>query len=284
MSEEKKDMSRRNFLRSGILAAGALAVGAGAFAPLGGGIAKASETSNTTPGLPWPYTPLDPATTKALAYKGYGMHKCSFGAFYAIMSQLQEKVGPPYTMIPMEIMQWGETGGAGWATLCGALIGASTAINFVVGPKQEDVLKVVNELIGWYTTAKFPEYIPPAGKALAIEGALPTSVSGSPLCHVSVGNWCQVSNFKAEGKERSDRCGRVAADVAGKAVELLNAWHSQTFAAAYKDPDTVKECMICHGKGASLEDARGKQDCVQCHTDVQPNDLLAHIKKSWNMK
>ncbi|MBZ4688301.1 MAG: hypothetical protein PWQ96_1713 [Clostridia bacterium] len=283
--EQKREMSRRKFLTAGAIAAGTMAVGGGIFGAFNSNVAQAKETCNIeVPSWPWPYVKLDAEKAKVLAYEGYGIDRCCYGVFRGIMVQLQEKVGYPYTMIPIEIMQWGATGGAGWGTLCGALMGASTAINFVVGPSRKDVEKVVNELYGWYTTFEFPKYKPPLGKAIKAEGAIPTSVSGSPLCHVSVGNWCSTSKYRAEGKERSERCARLTADVAAKTVELLNDWHSNKFAAAYKDTQSVEECMTCHGKGRSLENARGKQDCIQCHDDVNPNDLLEHIKKNWEIK
>ncbi|MEA4902411.1 C-GCAxxG-C-C family protein [Desulfitobacterium sp.] len=287
MSDEGKELSRRKFLRGGLLTAGAVAVGAGVLAPFDQNVAIASPTDPTSTnepmGLPWPYTPLDPEATKALAYEGYYARKCSYGVFYAIIKQLQDKIGYPYTMIPMEILAWGEGGGAGWGTLCGALCGANTALGFIVGPKQEDMMSVVAEILGWYTDYSFPTYLPPDDKA-RVKGALPSSISGSPLCHVSVAKWCDVSGFKAEGKQRSERCGRVTADVAAKTVEILNAWHEKKFVPVYKQPESWNECMSCHGKGKSLENARGKMDCVDCHTDVNPSDLLSHIKKAWNIK
>lgn len=293
MSEEQKDYSRRNFLRGGILAAGAMAVGASVLAPFGANVVKAAETTaegtcdpNTTCTIPegaWPYAQLDVEKAKVLGYEGYGKDRCAYGAFYSIISQLQEKVGYPYTMVPTRVLQWGATGGAGWGVLCGALTGACTAINYVVGPKRSDVEKVVSELFGWYTGFEFPQYVPPLSEKIKVNGALPKSVSGSVLCHASVGNWCEVSKYRAESPERSERCARVTADVAAKTVELLNNWHSKTFVPVYPGNETVEECMSCHGEGRSLENARGKMDCGQCHTDVDPKDLLAHIKENWEI-
>lgn len=295
MSEEKKDVSRRNFLKSGILAASAVAVGAAVFAPFGTNVVKAAESAGTTPAtpttstcatgtceppkFPWPYVELDPEKAKDLAYQGYGKYKCAYGVFHAIIAELKEKVGYPYTVIPTEILQWGGTGGGGWGTLCGALTGAATAINFSVGTKKE-VDQLVSELFGWYTTYEFPKYKP--AKQLKPTSEIPKSVAGSPLCHVSVSNWCKASNFKAESAERSERCARVSADVAAKTVELLNKFHAKSFVAVYKN-ETVEECMTCHGEGRSLENTRGQMECDQCHTDVDPKDLLGHIKKNWDI-
>lgn len=288
MSTEPKDCSRRKFLKGGILAAGAMAMGAGIFAPIGNNVAQAAETAPSNestcniPETPWPYAALNVERAKILGYDGYYKDRCSYGVFHAVISLLKEQVGYPYTTVSTRVLQWGATGGAGWGVLCGALAGASTAINYVVGPKRSDVEKVVNELFGWYTEHEFPQYVPPQEKA-KVKGDLPRSVSGSVLCHASVGVWCDVSKYRAESAERSERCARVTADVAAKTVELLNSWHQKTFVPAYKGNESVELCMSCHGEGRSLENARGKMDCVQCHTDVDPKDLLKHIKDNWDL-
>lgn len=282
MAEEKKTMSRRSFLTNGAVAAGTIAIGGGLLGGFNFNPAKADENANGRVAWPLPFATLDVEKAKVIGYKGYMANQCCYGAFDAVMEQLREKVGYPYTAIPSEIMLWGGTGGAGYATLCGALIGAATAINVVVHPKDQ-MNKLVEELFNWANTFEFPQYMPPAGQAGKAEGKLPTSVSGSPLCHISVSNWCKASGYRAESKERSERCGRLTADVAGKTAELINAYYSKTFVAAHKPAESVGECMTCHGKGGTLENTRGKMDCIQCHDDVDTNNLLDHIKTVWNL-
>lgn len=283
MEDKKREMSRRNFLKSGAVVAGSMALGGGLFSAFGS-FPAAATSSNETPSWPWPYVQLDVEKAKVLGYEGYGKYRCCYGAFDAVMQQLRDKIGYPYTIMPSEIMMWGGTGGAGWATLCGALIGACTAINLVVGPTKKEVDSVVNELLGWYTTFPFPQYEPPLGKALEVEGHLPTSIAGSTLCHASVSVWCKESKYRAESKERSERCGRLTADVAAKTVQLLNDFHNNKFVPVYKNPQSVQECMTCHGKGSTLENTRGKMECIQCHDDVDLNNIGAHIKKEWGLK
>ncbi|MGE4274131.1 MAG: C-GCAxxG-C-C family (seleno)protein [Desulfitobacterium sp.] len=283
---DEKDLSRRKFLKSGILAAGALAVGSSIFNTTK--VVEAVETkpapceSNCeVPSFPYPYVQLDPEKAKLDGYAGYGKSKCSYGVFEAVIGQLKDKVGYPYTMVPTQVLGWGGTGGGGWATLCGALIGASTAINYTMEKKDAD--KVVSELFGWYCDFSFPEFTPAPGKALEYDGIMEKSVAGSPLCHVSVSNWCDASGLKAESKARSERCARITADVAAKTVELLNQFHNKTFKVVYKN-ESVEDCMMCHGKGHSLENTRGLMDCDQCHTNVEPDNLVEHIKRSWDIK
>ncbi|MFZ5943098.1 MAG: C-GCAxxG-C-C family protein [Bacillota bacterium] len=276
MSIEKRELTRRNFITAGAATAGTLAVSGGIFGAFSINAAKADEA----PVHPLPYVQLDVEKAKELGYWGYMSSQCSYGAFDAVIAQLREKVGAPYTSIPSDIMKWGGTGGASWATLCGALIGASTAINTVVG---KDANKIIDELYKWYTTFPFPEYMPPKGKAGKAEGKLVTSACGSVLCHVSVSDWCAASKYRAEGKERSERCGRLTADVAGKTVQMLNAYFNKTFTPVLKDAESVGECMTCHGKGGTLENTRGKMDCIQCHDGIDTNNLVDHLKNQWSI-
>lgn len=280
MSEER-DYSRRKFLKSGILAAGALALGTSVFHTQTAEAAQLPGGEHCAPpSFPYPYVQLDPEKAKVDGYGGYGGARCSYGVFDAIITQLAEKVGYPYTHVPTQVLSWGGTGGGGWGTLCGALIGAATAINYTMEKKDAD--KVVGELFGWYCDFAFPEYMPPAGKALEYEGPIDKSIAGSPLCHVSVSVWCDESGLKAESKARSERCARITADVAAKTAELLNQFHSNNFKPVYKN-ENVDDCMMCHGKGHSLEDTRGKMDCQQCHSEVDVDNLVDHIKRSWDM-
>lgn len=284
---EERDISRRKFLKSGILAAGALAVGTSIFHTQVAEAAQVTEPAQSPseehcapPSFPFPYVQLDPEKAKLAGYAGYGKSKCSYGAFEAVIGQLREKVGYPYTHVPTQVLGWGGTGGGGWGTLCGSLIGAATAINYTMEKKDAD--KVVSELFGWYCDFAFPEFMPAAGKALEFEGPIEKSVAESPLCHASVSVWCDASGLKAESKARSERCARITADVAAKTVELLNDFHSKNFKAVHHN-EVVDDCMICHGKGRSLENTRGMMDCQQCHDDIDPNNLVDHIKKSWDI-
>ncbi len=282
--EEKKqnEISRRGLLKTGAVLAGSVIVSGGVFGALSLKSNAAVEETKQTPEYPWPYVQLDVERAKVLGYEGYFKKQCCYGAFDAVMQQLREKIGYPYTVVPSEIMIWGGTGGAGWATLCGALIGASTAINFVVGPSNKEVFPIVEELYDWYCKYPFPGYKPPMGKAGKVEGDLPTIACGSPLCHVSVSVWCDASKYRAESNERSERCGRLTADVAGKTVELLNAYHSKKFVPLYEPSEVVGGCMSCHGKGSTLENTRGKMECSQCHDDIDPTNLMDHIKQQWD--
>lgn len=272
ISSEVAELSRRHFLtNAGKLVVGAAAGAAGlsvvacgqaakpvAQAAAAAGAGQGTGAGATAPAWPWPYVQLDPRAVAETAYTGFYQGACMYGAFNAIVSALKEKVGAPYTMIPTEMAKYGEGGVVGWASLCGALNGSSAAINLCT----KDYTPVVDELMGWYTTTALPTFVP-ANPKVKISA---TSVSDSPLCHVSVALWCKASGAKSESPERSERCARVAASVAFHAVELLNQHAAGTFKTTFKPAPAVATCGACHLKGGTVENVRGKMDCGQCHT------------------
>lgn len=210
-------------------------------------------------GWPWRYVKLDPQVVAQKAYDSYYQAGCMYGAFNGIILALRENLGAPYTMVPTMMTKYGEGGGVGWATLCGALNGSSMAINLV----SKDYSAIVNDLFFWYTKTAFPIYKPTTPKV----NISATSVSNSPLCHVSVTLWCEAAKAKSESPERAERCARLTADVAAQAVQLLNDYTEGKFKATYVVNPAVQTCGACHLKGGVIEDARGKMDCVECHTE-----------------
>lgn len=214
-------LTRRGFLKAagGVSAA---AVGLGLY---DGEIVSGKEQGKpitTTPDLPWPYVELDEEETRKRGYEAYFSGcACCAGAFYAIISQLKEKVKYPYTFIPMDMMFYG-AGGAGVKSLCGALNGSAAAMNLAAG--TEKIFGLEKALIEWYETTELPT-----------GDFEPKSVAGSPLCYDSVYNWCEAwcdeepSSTGCDFDEcwktdkKRERCARVVGDTAAKAVELLNA-------------------------------------------------------------
>lgn len=245
--------------RRGLLAAtGGFAAGVAVGTLLGGaGLAGLKAKAQEVPAWPWPYVKLDPDAVAQKAHASFYEGACNYAVAKAILSELRDKVGHPYTVIPYDMFRYGEGGVVGWGTLCGTLNGASAVIALVTGKPAYP--KLINELMGWYTQSEFPRYVP------AGQQALPTSVSGSPLCHVSVTKWAVASGYGADSKERAERCARLCADVARRTVELLNAHLDGQFAATFVPPESVKTCLSCHGK-ENLNNVRQiKTDCVQCH-------------------
>jgi hypothetical protein len=242
------------------------------------GLAADTETGVSAkeeiPGLPWPYEKLDVEKTRKLAHQRDYTTNCSSGAFGAIISQLQEKVGYPWTVIPLDLYAYGGGGVNGWGTFCGALNGACGAITLVAGKKAQGQL--VNELIGWYTEYPFPSV---ESNTYAREHSflvetyhfdreLSRSTPGSPLCHVSIARWCAASGFGGGSPERAERCARLCGDVAARAVELLNNHKDGSFTAAYAPRTETTGCTSCHASGKDAvkkQVAVGKQNCLDCH-------------------
>ncbi len=234
-------MERRKFLKD------TLKVGLGLTAGLAaGGISFASTKS--APPLPWPYVKLDPKKIADYAYSEFYRHECCNAVFSSIIRELARKVGEPYTNLPLTMMWYGGGGIAGWGTICGTLNGAALVFNLPC----KDFKSMIDVLFDWYQKTALPTYLPCEGPYC--KKPFPKSVSHSPLCHVSVQRWCKVASvyfgrpILYNSKERSERCARLAATVAAKAVELLNAYHFEGF-----KPHKVKgaqktkmDCRMCH--------------------------------------
>ena len=229
---------------------------------------------------PFPYTKLDPEVVRKEGHKGYYAGGCMYGAFYGIMRQLQKEVGAPFTNIPLDMMRYGEGGGVGWGTLCGALNGSAAAMNLVLG--KDDYSKIISDLFGWYTTTAFPSDVSNQyaedGKFLVetmkYDKALPQSVVASPLCHASVTEWCKVAGVNVADPKRAERCGRLTGDVAAQAVMLLNQQADKTFMATFKPSEAVTGCTSCHNsKGGATTGGivNTKMDCAPCHGEDPHN-------------
>ncbi|MCE4617159.1 MAG: C-GCAxxG-C-C family protein [Desulfurococcales archaeon] len=300
----RKGFTRRDFIRAAVAAA----IGSYAYMAAGS-VAKAITppiTQNqTAPPLPWPYTRLDPEETRKLGHLGYYAFECAGGAFWAIAVQLKEKIGYPWTLIPLpsreEVLekvnngehfhnaffQFGAGGAVGWGTICGALNGSLMIFNMVVEDKSKWT-KLGRALLRWYEIFPFPS---DKSNQYAVNGkfypaklksskSLPQSVSNSTLCHVSVSRWCVASGYASGSSERSERCGRLTGDVAAMVVELLNAYFDgrlEEVIAAYSASTltpTTASCRTCHYKGKDYEEgqfARGYLECESCHRDMTPH-------------
>lgn len=160
------------------------------------------------------------------------------------------------------MFKYGKGGALAWGTLCGALNGSLAVINLATG---NDVDKVGNELMGWYTEFPFPT------NKLDSIAKFPnqiTTVAKSPLCHASVSIWCNEANAKINSDEKADRCGKVSGDTAAMAAEFLNQWKAGKFALVYKPSSEFASCITCHnGASSVLDNEQGKMNCVVCHTE-----------------
>ncbi len=201
-----------------------------------------------------------PTAYQGFYHNGYG---CSFGVFYSIIGLMGEKFGKPYSDFPFTMMEVGKSGISNWGTICGALLGAASVLSMFWGREERDPL--VDQLFRWYELTAFPMY-KPTRKIVKFDGKLPTSVSNSPLCHVSVSRWAYSSGFPAKSEQRSERCARLTADVALKTWEIIDSKMNGRTVDWYSKSETRKYCGQCHDPGMESPIAKGKQDCGSCHS------------------
>lgn len=260
-----KKVSRREML--GWLGGAALGgLGMGVFAAGEGLAAKRKDVPRAEPpakGQLWVPHRLDAAQCAPMAYDGYwedGLG-CCYGAFHSIIGTLGRKYGAPYDQFPFRMMEVGKSGISDWGTVCGALLGAASALALFWGRKERDPM--VTELFRWYEKTALPIFEP--GQAKGVAGSLPTHVSGSVLCHLSVSTWCHATGIPAADARRNERCARVTADVAAKAIEIMNAKLDGSFAPLLKS-GAEAGCLDCHGKGKASPILKGRMDCAPCHS------------------
>ncbi len=275
----QKNVTRKDFL----LNASKAAVGMTAVAGISSLVTTANTQAKTAaPALPWQYTTLDPEVVRKQAhYLYYNGMACCAGTFGGITSELVKVLPDPWDSLPMGIMAYGGGGGNSWGILCGCLNGGAALIGLVV--PAADRAKIINELWGWYEQTELPSdqanLVGTSGGYLVhnFDGDLAQNISGSPLCHVSVTEWCIHADKKVSDTERKERCARVTGDVAAKTVELLNAYFAGTFTSTYVDPATVTDCLGCHGS-AVFNNVMTKMDCTPCHiTAHQTGSIVEEV-------
>jgi len=263
------EATRRDFIKATGTLGAATAVGlAGGFA-LGKPTVLSAQAAHP---FGYPEGGLDVETTRELGHAGFkgivladGTRHggCAFGAFNAIIGQLAQVVGAPYTAIPPQMMDWAGAGVAGFGTLCGTLNGAAAAMGLICsGP---DARAFVSDLLTWYSETPLPTNI------LAPGGEFPRSTAASNLCHVSLTHWCRASGFASGSPERAERCARVSGDVAAKAVELLNGG-----AQGLEKPSEKTVCRACHYMGpdyAAGQFTHGEMNCLTCHIELKDKNV-----------
>jgi len=272
-----KEVSRRELFGIGAVAGGALAAGSllsctEAPAPEKAKDVKPPSKEATLPAhektpekkaAPWGYSPIDPEKVAERAYAGYYKAQCGYGVFESILGTLGDEKGAPYNTFPNDMMKVGEGGLNGWASLCGSLNSAAMAMSLLLPDKERKAL--VDELFTWYEQTELPGWTPKVAK-YPIKDV--TNKSNSILCHASVGKWCEKAKVNSFSKDRSERCARVTAVVAKKAVELMNAQVGGTFKSVALTTDETKHCRSCHDKAGLVENTRGQMSCGSCHTDI----------------
>ena len=212
--------TRREFLKkSAAMLGGAALLGS---MPFAGAMAEAQPEA---PAHPFPYAELDLDAVEKIAYEGYFENGCCYGVAKGLLTELCNKVGFPYTMIPPEMFANGKEGYTA-GTLCGALGGAAGVIGLCCAP--DDARKITKELFAWYTSTPLPIYQP--------EGDAPVqTVSSTVNCVDSVSEFMTTADVERADPIRKRRCGGVSGDVARKTAELLNIHYGFMEAPAVED-------------------------------------------------
>ncbi len=226
------DMSRRDFLRT----AGKAALGAAALSAVPVSMAAAEE--NAAPVWPWKYVQVDKDKLLEHCYKKfYEYGGCGGGCFGGIMDLISEAAGVPYnTIIPGRTFAHA-AGGYGAGSLCGSLGGALAAIGLFCEPA--DAAAIRDELYAWYREHQFPQYQP--------EFESITTVAHSVNCVDSVGTYMAATGYKMSDPERKARCAAVTAEVAVKAITLLNIHFG------FEAPERVEEAPAAENTLAENE-------------------------------
>ena len=211
--------SRRDFLKKSSMLLGGAAVFGGTLLT---GCAQKEEPAAETqapevvevvkepelPKHPYAYAELDLDAVQKAAYEGYFENGCCYGSAKGLLTELQAKVGYPYTVLDATIFA---NGGGGYTTgsLCGALGGAATVIGMVCEPA--DSKAILKDLLKWYTSTALPINRPET--PLDIQ-----TVSPSANCADSVGAYLKAANIENGSDLQRYRCGGLTSDVARKAA------------------------------------------------------------------
>ncbi|HUH42885.1 MAG TPA: C-GCAxxG-C-C family protein [Sulfurimonas sp.] len=228
--------------------------------------APESLAPKKAPALPWAYAILDPQHVAKRAYENYFSHHCMYASFEAIIGELADKFGEPYSSFPFDMMAYGSGGVAGWGSLCGTLNGAAAAIQLVSHRPEE----IIAELFRWYETTPIPNVnltiLTDETSKYPQPIKVKPSISHSVLCHVTISKWVKESGKSLDSVEKSQRCAQAAASVAKKSVELLNAEKNGTLVFTHQTSSEIESCIKCHsGATSRMKDTQGKMDCLSCH-------------------
>ncbi len=288
MSENaNQKLSRRAFLGTGAATAGVVATGA-----IGSALLGTKAQAQTAPRQPpWIIPQLDADAVRDAGYGFYWTNDpskgtnygCSYGVARALIESIQAGLEPgsPWETLPLEMFKWGKTGCVESGTLCGALAGALPVFTLA---SPTCVVDMGGDLLRWYQETALPstemDYLndtkhPFFGQV--------QSVSGSPLCHVSVSLWCKASKKLSTSPERKTRCAKITGDVAKKAASILNqllaqGGRYQSLYASTGLPAAYEQCVHCHldpqppptPEAVRLTNSLGVSTCNTCHPDAQP--------------
>lgn len=258
-------LSRRKAWQAAGITAGAFLLGgftsrAAAPSPVAGDESSPPE---------WKPVTLNPQEVAASAYEYYSQGGCMYASFKAIcisMARATAHTNPPLSktifQFPFRLAQYGHGGLGGQGSLCGVVNGACAALSLFVSEKST-LDAMIAELCGYYETAQLPLFVPQTEESEF--DPMPRSVAGSILCHISQTSWCRESGQSPFSTIRRERCKRLSADIAAKAVEILNCYITNTEVELKPLNKNTRYCLDCHSKEGPVKNIAAKTTCTPCH-------------------
>jgi hypothetical protein len=240
-----------------------LLVGFGGIAFSGSILATAGRSSPEA-SVSWKPRKLDGRECAKIAYHSYWEENggCGYAVFKGIIGMMGTKYGTPYDTFPLSMMSYASGGIAGWGTVCGALNCAAAC--FALFYARNDFVPMIDTLFSWYESAELPVFVP-EDPVIPID--IESLVTKSVLCHASLSRWSYATGLSVNSNECRERCSRVAADVARKTIEVMNAKIENTLPLVQLSTAQQK-CAKCHSKGRDADCSRTKMDCSFCHNGL----------------
>jgi hypothetical protein len=252
----EKKITRRAILNVGT-AIGGLAVGGSIL-----GAATITSATKTATALPWPWKEIKPADIQERAYQSaWAKIGCMYGTIEAVIGTLADKYGKPYNTFPIEATIYGSGGIGGIGSVCGTVNACGLLFN-LFSKNQADLFALCQEISLWYENAKLPTYKPQKPKEDIL---IATSVAQSNLCHISSTTWANASGHNLMTPQHFERCNRLVADVAMKAVSMLNEYSAGKAIYREKLNAFSQGCLSCHGPEKAKANVASSMTCDTCH-------------------
>ena len=246
--EEKSEISRRDMLISGGKIAAVAAVASMGVLHA----AKKSEAYENSGATTFKYVKLDPHAVGQATYENYFKRWCASSVIAGFVENLKKKGAAGWNDFPIDAYRWAHGGFAGWGALCGTMTGAGVIIGLVT--KDTDTAEAMtNDLAFYYSYTDLPSFTP----AKVLKANLKhMTMSGTPVCHISVGKWMRAEGVGFLTDNRAERCARIAANVAMETTTMLNAYLDGTYKPKHKPLYNViangitsqNDCSDCHGQ------------------------------------
>jgi hypothetical protein len=245
---KKEEMSRRDMLSAGgKFAAGAVIASLGVL-----GAVKKSHAYENASAAVYKYVKLDPHDVAQTTYENYFQRWCASSVIAGFAETLKKKQVAGWNDFPIDAYRWAHGGFAGWGALCGTMPGAGVVIGLVT--RDTDIAEAMtNDLAFYYSYTDLPSFAP----AKIIKSPIKhMTMSGTPVCHISVGKWMRAEGAAFLSDQRAERCARLAANVAMETAAMLNAYADGNYKPKHKPLYNViangitsqNNCSDCHGQ------------------------------------